>query len=100
MSKKKYHDAISILKKIISIDKNYYDAYINLANIYDVLNNFLKAKEYLEIAISIKPSSITAFFYLANLFKKQEKYELANQFFRKAIKIQPNNPDLINNSSN
>ena len=58
---KKYNDALVDLKKIISIDPNYADAYFNIAVIYKERKNYHEALKYLDILTFIDKENFKAF---------------------------------------
>ena len=100
-SQKKFNDSIVILEKIIKYSPKFIDAYINLGNIYNDLNQLEKSAEYFKKALSIDTNHITAQFNFADVLDKQSKFNKSAKIYKSLIKKESNNLDyLINYASN
>ncbi|MFN8672342.1 MAG: tetratricopeptide repeat protein [Candidatus Sericytochromatia bacterium] len=87
--KQKYDLAINNLEKALNIDKNYYPAKYNLANIYKNIGNLEKAIEYYLLAIKDKNDDYKPFFNLANCFYQLVDYNNALKYYLKTIELNP-----------
>ena len=76
-----YKEAINLFNKAIKIDSLREEAYANLANTYDDLNQHQKAIEFYDKAISINPKNASHYFNLGIIYNNlgnQELIDLSN----------------------
>jgi tetratricopeptide (TPR) repeat protein len=76
--------------KIIRLDENYTNAYINLANLYQGIANFEIAKGYYLKAIELNPNSLATHNNLALSYKNNNDLINAKKYFTKALSIKEN----------
>jgi tetratricopeptide (TPR) repeat protein len=89
MDRKLYKEAISSLKKAISMDPDYGEAYINLAIAYAETNDNQRAIETLESALE-KSSDKDYLIYInmAQIYKRFDNKE-AEKVYKKSISVNP-----------
>ncbi len=92
---KDYDEAIKQYKTAIALDKNYFDAYLNLSIIYDkqdetdaALKNAIKATE-------ISPKDYKGHFLKGKSYRKLKMYKEANEALAEADRLNPGNIDAI-----
>jgi len=90
---KKFTEAIEKYKKILEIDKDFAQVYVELGGIYSKQKNFEEAiKKYneaieLDEAIKLNPELTTAYIGLGDEYSKQEKFKDAVENYEKALSI-------------
>lgn len=99
MSAESLQNAITSYEKAIELDKNFAEAYINLANSqylmfaseYDAsLENSKKANENLKRGLSLKPDSLKALLLQADIAANVDwNWTLADEILTKAIELEP-----------
>lgn len=86
----KYQSAISIYKKAINTQPDYYDVYGNLAIAYRELGIYQKAEKILNYLLKNDPEHIHTHYYnLAELYKKQNDLEKAIFYYQKSAESDP-----------
>ncbi len=93
----KNDEAIAAYKKSISINKNFSEAYNNLANVQKKIENFEEALLNYKNAIRTNKNNLEAYYNLANLYKSLKYYEESIQNYKKVIALKPNFSDPYNN---
>ena len=93
----KNDEAIAAYKKSLSINKNFSEAYNNLANVQKKNENFDEALLNYKNAIKTKENNLEAYYNLANLYKSLKKYGDSIKNYEKVIKLNPNFSDPYNN---
>jgi len=93
----KNDEAIAAYKKSLSINKNFSEAYNNLANVQKKNENFDEALLNYKNAIKTKENNLEAYYNLANLYKSLKKYGDSIKNYQKVIKLNPNFSDPYNN---
>ena len=93
----KNEEAINAFKKSISLNKNFSEAYNNLANVQKKVERFDDALLNYKKAISVKQDNLEAYYNLANLFKFLKNYDEAIKNYKNVIKLNPNFSDAYNN---
>ena len=83
---KKEDDAICDLLKSIDISKSVL-AYIKLADIYRLRNDFIESEAYYKKAININPRAATAYFGYAMLCEQYERKDMAIHNYQEASKL-------------
>ena len=74
---KDYDKAIEYSKKIIEINPKNDDAYSNMGNTYDEIEQYDKAIESYKSAIEINPKKDEAYYNMGNAYRKIEQYDKA-----------------------
>ena len=83
--------------KAIKINKNYYEAYIDLYKLYEKTkknNNLLEISKYLVVKFN---NNYLSFFYHALSLEKNFKKKEAIEFYKKSIVMRPSHVDSYNN---
>ena len=93
----KYDAAIVAYNYAVSLNKNFSEAYNNLANTLKKINRVDDAITNYIRAIETKNDNFEAYYNLANLFKSEKRYEEAIINYKEAIKIKENFVDAYNN---
>jgi len=93
----KFTEAINAYKNAISLNKNFSQAYNNLANTQKKINENENAINNYIKAIKTNQKNLEAYFNLANLYRSEKKYEEAVQNYQKVLELNPNFVDAINN---
>ncbi len=93
----KYNEAIIAYKKSISLNKNFSEAYNNLANVQKKIESFDEALLNYKNAIRTNENNLEAYYNLANLLKSLKNYEEANKNYKKVISLNPKFSDAYNN---
>ena len=93
----KNNEAIAAYKKSISLNKDFSEAYNNLANVQKKIELFEDALLNYKNAIRTNGNNLEAYYNLANLFKSLKNYEEANKNYKKVLKLNPNFSDAYNN---
>jgi tetratricopeptide (TPR) repeat protein len=93
--KKDYDEAIKQFETAKTLDKNYFDAYLNLSIVYDrqdrtndALKNAIKATE-------ISPKDYKGHLLKGISYRKLKMYEESNEALAEADKLKPGNTDII-----
>jgi tetratricopeptide (TPR) repeat protein len=86
-----YNEAIKTLKKVISMEPDFSEAYFNLGGAYNSLGKRDDSIVNLKKALKINPSNVNLHIYLSGVYVKQKQYELANNYLRKALEIDSKN---------
>ena len=93
----KYHEAIDLYKKAISLNNKFSEAYNNLANTQKKLGDNENAKSNYIQAIKSNKSNFGAFFNLANLYRSEKKFEKAIDNYKKVLELNPQFVECMNN---
>ena len=93
----KFHEAVHLYKKAISLNKSFSEAYNNLANTQKKLGDNKNAiSNYME-AIKSDNSNIGAYFNLANLYRSEKKFDEALNNYKRTLELNPKFVESINN---
>lgn len=101
-TKEDFNKKIDLLKKAISLDPNFADAYATIAQLtlthlgrglMNYKEGLSEAKLYIDKAFSIDPKNTEAFDVSFSYYFRIENYEKARQHAEKAIALNPNNID-------
>ena len=76
--------------KILNINPNHFDSLSLLSNIFAVVRNFNKSKEFLEKAIKIEPENTTILNNLGTAYRELGDTEKAMIFYQKVLDINSN----------
>jgi tetratricopeptide (TPR) repeat protein len=89
----KYEEAMQEYKKSLSYVPDHCDAYIDIANIYDIQRNFWEAIKVGKKAISIEPDSPLALYNLALYYQHLNEQDEAIKWYQKCIECDPKEID-------
>ena len=84
-----YDKAIFFNKKVIEIDPEFQEAYMNIAVAFFRVDNIEKSIEYGKKAIEVNPEYVAAFNNLGILYAAIGNFDKAIECFKKAIEINP-----------
>jgi tetratricopeptide (TPR) repeat protein/capsular polysaccharide biosynthesis protein len=73
----------------IALKADYYEAYFNLATIYEAEGNVDKAIAYYQDTLNHNPAHLDACNALGYLFQKEKKFEQAFKYYHQALEIDP-----------
>ena len=93
VTKKKYDNAVELLKQVVETDKNDFQAWTALGIIYAAQEKFDDAEKAYVKSIEVHPASARAQLNLGKLRYSQKKFEAAVEPLTKAIQLQPTNGD-------
>jgi len=89
ISKQKYDKAKSLLTEILSTEKSFFPAWLNLGLIASKSGELKKALEYYTNALSVNPEYDIAYFNRAILYEKLEEFNLAIQDYEFTLDVSP-----------
>ena len=93
VGKKKYDNAVDLLKQVVETDKNDFQAWTALGIIYSAQEKFDDAESAYLKSIQVHPASARAQLNLGKLRYSQKKFDAAVEPLTKAIELQPTNGD-------
>ena len=93
----KFHEAIDLFKKAISLNNKFSEAYNNLANTQKKIGDNENAENNYIQAIKSNKSNFGAFFNLANLYRSEKKFEKAIDNYKKVLDLNPQFIEPMNN---
>lgn len=93
VARKKYDNAVDLLKQVVETDKNDFQAWTALGIVYSAQEKLDDAESAYLKAIEVHPASARAQLNLGKLRYSQKKFEAAVEPLTKAIALQPNNGD-------
>jgi tetratricopeptide (TPR) repeat protein len=93
VSKKKYDQAIDLLKQIVETDKNDFQAWTALGTVYFAEQKLDEARDAYKKAIVVHPTSPRAQLNLGRVLSTQKKFEEAVEPLTKSIELQPASGD-------
>src|SRR5262249_11874423 len=93
VEKKKYDQAIDLLKQVVETDKNDFQAWTALGSIYFAQQKFDEAEGAYLKAIEVHPTSPRAYINLGRVRSSQKKFEAAVEPLTKAVELQPTSGD-------
>jgi spermidine synthase len=82
-------DAVLVYRTLLQIDPNYVRALHNLAVIYSMKAEYIRAIEELRKAITIDPDYIEGRYLLAKIFAERGRYKEAETQLREILRINP-----------
>jgi tetratricopeptide (TPR) repeat protein len=91
--KKKYEQAVDLLKQVIDVDKGDFQAWTALGSIYFAEQKFDDSEKAYQTAIEIHPTSPRAYLNLGRVRSSQKKFEEALEPLTKAVELQPTSGD-------
>ena len=83
--------------KILSIDPNFIQSKLLLANISAKNKDFIKTKKFLNEAINIQPKNVSALNNLGTVCRELGETKDAVGYYKKVIEIEPNNTNAYYN---
>ena len=89
VTKKKFDEAIDLLKQIVATDNNDFQAWTALGSVYFAEEKFDDAEGAYLKAIEVHPTSPRAYFNLGRVRSSQKKYDKAVEPLTKAVELQP-----------
>lgn len=89
-----YKPAIEMLYKALSLDTDNVEILAQLAHLYKLLNNFDRAKYYIEKVLEIDKNHLDCLFLLKELSLLQNNLHEAKEISEKIYAIQPSNKNL------
>ena len=93
VGKKKYDQAVDLLKQIVETDKNDFQAWTALGTIYYAEQKLDAAADAYLKAIEVHPGSPRAHLNLGRVRSSQKKFEEAVEPLTKAVELQPTSGD-------
>lgn len=93
--KKDYDKAIDQYKTAISLDKNYYPSYLNMAIVYDKKNKPQDSLEMASKAAKLAPKDYKGHLLKGIAYRKLEMYDKANESLQEALNFMSTNADII-----
>jgi predicted Zn-dependent protease len=93
VAKKKFDQAVTLLKQVVETDNADFQAWTALGTVYFAQEKFDDARQAYEHAIAVKPDSPRAHFNLGRLLSTQKKFEEAIVPLTKAVELQPKSGD-------
>ena len=85
----KYEDAKIELEKIISINKDDFQAHHVLGVVFAKLNDFNQAIDSINLSVKINPGNKGAYFELGNIYRIQNNTNESKNNFLKALNVDP-----------
>jgi tetratricopeptide (TPR) repeat protein len=93
VGKKKYDQAVTLLKQVVETDNADFQAWGALGTVYNAQEKFDDAQQAYQQAVAVKPASPRAHFNLGRFLSSQKKYEEALEPLTKAVELQPTSGD-------
>jgi len=93
VAKKKFDQAIDLLKQVLATDNKDFQAWTALGTVYFAQQKFDDAEKAYQQAIAVKPESPRAQFNLGRLLSSQKKYAESIEPLTKAVELQPTSGD-------
>lgn len=81
--------AIELYRKIVTIDKQYEEAYFNAGLLYLDLDSLAQAQQQFELAIRVNPAFISAYYYRGVAAELQGDVAQAKADYAQAIRLAP-----------
>jgi len=91
--KKKFDQAVDLLKQVVETDKNDFQAWTALGSVYYAEQKFDDAETAYQKAIEVHPTSPRAYLNLGRVRSAQKKFEDALEPLTKAVELQPTSGD-------
>lgn len=93
VGKKKFDQAVTLLKQVVETDNADFQAWTALGTVYFAQEKFDDAQKAYEHAIAVKPDSPRAQFNLGRLLSAQKKFAESIEPLTKAVELQPTSGD-------
>ena len=91
---------VEIYKRIISLNKNYAEVYVNLGNVYRELNMYEESLQAYNNAIRLKPNLAESYANRGNVLQNFKKYKEALEDYNAAINIKPDYAEAYSHKGN
>ncbi len=92
----KHEEALAMFKKALKTDNKQTYNYYHLANVYKILNQNDKAKDYYEKFIAENPNYIKGLLEYSKWLINISDFVQAQRKLRKALKLEPDNTEILN----
>lgn len=86
----KYNEAKKIYENLLEIDKNSFEAYLNLGRLfllYENIGDENDAEKMFKKALELYPDNAEANSFLAGIYFSQKKYLKSDRYFQRAIEL-------------
>jgi predicted TPR repeat methyltransferase len=93
IKQKDWQSAGEVLLKLTHLLPNNAPPLVNLAHVFDQLNNTAEAIKYSQMALAIKPDAVRALNILGFALIKDERYEEARETLEKLVLLQPDSTE-------
>ena len=93
VARKKYDQAVDLLKQVLDADKNDFQAWTALGSIYFAEQKLDDSEKAYRQAIEIHPTSPRAYLNLGRALSSEKKFEEAVDPLTKAVELQPTSGD-------
>lgn len=93
VGKKKYDEAVELLKQVVETDKNDFQAWTALGSVYFAEQKLDESENAYRKAIEIHPTAPRAYLNLGRALSSQKKFEEAVDPLTKAVELQPTSGD-------
>jgi Tfp pilus assembly protein PilF len=90
LAEKKSDSAISQFRKTVEIYPDFYDAYVELGQLYMDASQWENAEASFRQAVRINPKSVMAMVSLGEVYRRQKKYEEGERVLEEALKVDNN----------
>lgn len=97
MLQKRFDEALLLLKEVVKVEPDFFEAYSNIGVCYRNLNMLKDAQGSFEFALKLKPNSPVAHNNLGNVYVAQERFDLAKKHYEIALKLKPKYIDAMRN---
>lgn len=97
MLQERFDEALIILKEVVKVESDFFEAYSNIGVCYKNLNMLKEARQAFEFALKLKPNSAIANNNLGNVYTAMERFDLAKKHYEMAIKLRPRYIDAMRN---
>jgi tetratricopeptide (TPR) repeat protein len=93
VEKKKYDQAVDLLKQVVDTDKNDFQAWTALGTVYFAEQKPEEAEGAYQKAIEVHPTSLRAYINLGRVLSSQKKFDVAVEPLTKAVELEPSSGD-------
>ena len=93
VAKKKFDQAVDLLKQVVDTDKNDFQAWIALGSVYFAEQKLDDSEKAYRQAIEIHPASPRAYLNLGRVLSAEKKFAEAVEPLTKAVELQPTSGD-------
>ena len=89
--------AVKVFKKVISLNYNFIEAYLNLGKALNTIGDFDQAIKIYNRILSINPYYTDALFSIGEIHYNEGNFEKAIDSYYKILSIKPDNVEALNN---
>lgn len=90
-----FQEAIQYFQLVVERDSQHIRAYLSLADVYNMQDNFLLAETYYNKVLNIDPQSVPALSALGAMQWKMGNLRDASSFYKKVLEINPHNQFIL-----